>query len=35
MSSVEDISENLRKQIPAVTHFDGTGRVQTFPNNII
>ena len=29
MSSVEDISENLRKQIPAVTHFDGTGRVQT------
>ena len=29
MSSVEVISENLRKQIPAVTHFDGTGRVQT------
>ena len=29
MSSVENISENLRKQIPAVTHFDGTGRVQT------
>ena len=29
MSSVEDISINMRKQIPAVTHFDGTGRVQT------
>ena len=29
MSSVENISENMRKQIPAVTHFDGTGRVQT------
>ena len=29
MSSVENISENMRKEIPAVTHFDGTGRVQT------
>ena len=29
MSSVEDILVNMRSQIPAVTHFDGTGRVQT------
>ena len=29
MSSVENISANMRKEIPAVTHFDGTGRVQT------
>ncbi len=29
MSSVEDISINMKTQIPAVTHFDGTGRVQT------
>ena len=29
MSSVETIIFNKRKLIPAVTHFDGTGRVQT------
>ena len=29
MSSVENISPDMRKIIPAVTHFDGTGRVQT------
>ena len=29
MSSVENISLNMRKLIPAGTHFDGTGRVQT------
>lgn len=29
MSSVELINESLRKLIPAVTHIDGTGRVQT------
>ncbi len=29
MSSVELINENKRKLIPAVTHIDGTGRVQT------
>lgn len=29
MSNVEDIRENKRNLIPAVTHIDGTGRVQT------
>ena len=29
MSSVEEILPNMRQYIPAVTHFDGTGRVQT------
>ncbi len=29
MSSVENILPNVRKFIPAVTHYDGTGRVQT------
>ena len=29
MSSVENILPEVRKIIPAVTHFDGTGRVQT------
>ena len=29
MSSVESINPNKRKLIPAVTHVDGTGRVQT------
>ena len=29
MSSVENISLDMLKIIPAVTHFDGTGRVQT------
>ena len=29
MSNVEIILNNKRKKIPAVTHFDGTGRVQT------
>ena len=29
MSSVELINENKRRLIPAVTHIDGTGRVQT------
>ena len=29
MSSVENILSNVRKLIPAVTHYDGTGRVQT------
>ena len=29
MSSVEDILINMQGKIPAVTHFDGTGRVQT------
>lgn len=29
MSSVENILPNVRKLIPAVTHYDGTGRVQT------
>ena len=29
MSAVENILSNKRKLIPAVTHFDGTGRVQT------
>jgi len=29
MSSVENVLPNVRKLIPAVTHYDGTGRVQT------
>ena len=29
MSAVENISPEMRRLIPAVTHFDGTGRVQT------
>ena len=29
MSSVESINPDKRKLIPAVTHVDGTGRVQT------
>ena len=29
MSSVENILPKVRKLIPAVTHYDGTGRVQT------
>jgi len=29
MSAVEDILPKMREYIPAVTHFDGTGRVQT------
>ena len=29
MSAVEDILPKMREHIPAVTHFDGTGRVQT------
>ena len=29
MSAVEEILPEMRKYIPAVTHFDGTGRVQT------
>ena len=29
MSAVENILSDKRKLIPAVTHFDGTGRVQT------
>ena len=29
MSSVENILSNVKKIIPAVTHYDGTGRVQT------
>ena len=29
MSNVETVIESKRKQIPAVTHFDGTGRVQS------
>ena len=36
MSAVENISLDMRKIIPAVTHFDGTGRVQTvFQGNAI
>ncbi len=34
MSSVEFIIENKRKLIPAVTHIDGTGRVQTVSKKI-
>ena len=33
MSSVETIIEKKRKIIPAVTHIDGTGRVQTVSEN--
>ena len=29
MSAVENILPEMREYIPAVTHFDGTGRVQT------
>ena len=29
MSAVEEILPEMREYIPAVTHFDGTGRVQT------
>jgi len=34
MSSVEEIIENKKKLIPAVTHIDGTGRVQTVTKEI-
>ena len=34
MSNVENILPDKRKKIPAVTHFDGTGRVQTVNKNI-
>jgi len=34
MSSVEKINENKKKLIPAVTHIDGTGRVQTVTKEI-
>ena len=35
MSAVEKIDENKRHLIPAVTHIDGTGRVQTVTKEII
>lgn len=34
MSAVEYIKEDKRKYIPAVTHFDGTGRVQDVDKNL-
>ena len=34
MSSVEEIEESKKKLIPAVTHIDGTGRVQTVTKEI-
>jgi len=34
MSAVEKINENKRHLIPAVTHVDGTGRVQTVTKEI-
>ena len=34
MSSVEEINESKKKLIPAVTHIDGTGRVQTVTKEI-
>ena len=34
MSTVENIIEEKRKFIPAVTHIDGTGRVQTVSKSI-
>jgi carbamoyltransferase len=34
MSNVENIIENQRIKIPAVTHIDGTGRVQTVTKDI-
>lgn len=34
MEKVFKIKENKRKQIPAVTHFDGTGRLQTVHKDI-
>ena len=34
MSSVEEIIENKRSLIPAVTHTDGTGRVQTVSKDL-
>ena len=34
MSSVENINKDLWKYIPAVTHVDGTGRVQTVSKDI-
>jgi carbamoyltransferase len=33
MSSVEEIKKDKRNIIPAVTHFDGSGRVQTVSKN--
>ena len=33
MSFVEDIPNEKQKFIPAVTHVDGTGRVQTVKKN--
>ena len=33
MSCVENILKDKQKSIPAVTHFDGTGRVQTVSNS--
>ena len=34
MATVENINENKRELIPAVTHIDGTGRVQTVSKKI-
>ena len=34
MSNVENIQKNKRDTIPAVTHIDGTGRVQTVSKNL-
>ncbi len=34
MSNVENIQKNKRGIIPAVTHIDGTGRVQTVSKNL-
>ena len=34
MSSVEEIIDEKRSLIPAVTHIDGTGRVQTVSKNL-
>ena len=34
MSSVEKIQKEKQKLVPAVTHIDGTGRVQCVKNNI-
>ena len=34
MSSVEEILQEKRERIPAVTHIDGTGRVQTVTKEI-
>ena len=34
MSAVENINEDKKQLIPAVTHIDGTGRVQTVTKEI-